>query len=99
MSRIVVDPDELKRVAGYIAEAADAYSDVARELLERPRPAMPERLATAVDGGLRHAHDALEALSGRLTAEAYLLRTRASIVESGIASDLLLRWRRQPTTG
>lgn len=91
MTRIVLDPGELKRVAGYIAEASVAYSDIASNLQQRDLPEMPPPLTDAVAGGLARAAERLGDLGGRLDASALLLRTRAAVVDGDASADMLLR--------
>ncbi len=90
MNRIVVDPDELKRVASYVAEAAAAYSELAADLRARELPEMPAQLADAIDAGIGRVAARLEDLSARLDGSAFLVRARAAIVDGDATSRLLL---------
>ena len=90
MTRIVLDPNELNRVAGYITEAAVSYADIASSLQHRDLPEMPETLGAAVGAGLARAAARLDDLGGRLEASAVLLQTRAAVVEGDASADLLL---------
>ena len=90
MSRIVVDPDELKRVAGFIAEAATAYADTASAIRDRDIPEMPPTLTDAITTGLQRAAGRLDELSTRLDGSAFLLRERAAIVDGDAAARVVL---------
>jgi hypothetical protein len=90
MTRVVVDPDELVRVAGQVEEAGRAYLEAGRGVTDQVLPAMPQQVAEAIAAGLASAGARLEELSTRLDAQAYLLRTRAAIIENETASQLLL---------
>lgn len=90
MTRIVVDPVELSKLADFAGEAADVYATVGRGLVEQVLPPMPPVLASAIGAGLARAAERLESLGSRLNGQAYLLRTRASIIENEVASHLLL---------
>lgn len=86
----MVDPDELKRVAGFIAEAGAAYSDAASTLRERELPDMPETLREAIHTGIERAAGRLDDLSARLDGSAFLLRERAAIVDGNAAGRTVL---------
>ena len=90
MTRIVIDPEELGAAAGQVEEAAHSYRDVGRALTDLVLPSMPGPLAEAIGAGLSRAGASLEALGERLDAQAYLLRTRATIIDNEAASRLLL---------
>ena len=90
MTRVVLDPGELNRVADQVDEAATAYLEIGRGVTDRVLPAMPAPIADAIASGLATAGARLEDLSSKLNAQAYLLRTRAAIVENEIASQLLM---------
>ena len=90
MTRIVVDPGELKRVAGFSAETAVAYAETAAALRDRPLPPMPAGLAAAIETGVAGATDRLDELSARLDAMAFLLRARAAVVDGDASAGLLL---------
>ena len=94
MTRIVLDPEELVRVAGYASETANAYEREAIELAHPVLPAMPSYVAANVSDGLGRAAGGLRALAPRLDAEALELRLRAAIASGDIAGmglALLLR--------
>ena len=90
MTRIVLDPNELNRVAGYITEAAVSYSEIASSLQQRDLPEMPETLTAAVGAGLTRVAERLDDLGGRLDASAHLLRTRAAVVDGDASAEFLL---------
>lgn len=90
MSRIVVDPDELKRVAGFISEAATAYSGAASSLRDHELPEMPAPLQEAIAAGIDRAAGRLDDLSARLDGSAFLLRERAAIVDGDAAGRVVL---------
>lgn len=94
MTRIVVDPEELKRLATYIDEAGVAYSGIAADLAAREMPDMPPVLAEAVAAGIERVIDRLGELRTRLDGTAYLLRTRAAIVDGDGSARLLLEMGR-----
>ena len=79
MTRIVIDPDQLHRVAGFMTEAADDYSHRARQLRSRALPPMPASVAANVEEGVASVSRSLEEGAARLDAEAMLLRLRAAI--------------------
>ncbi|HET7482155.1 MAG TPA: hypothetical protein VFK89_04775 [Actinomycetota bacterium] len=90
MTRIVLDPAELGRVADQILQTSDAYREIAGSIRDRARPEMPEALADAIGAGLDGVLARIETLSSGLDAQCYLLRTRAAVLESEIASRVLL---------
>ena len=91
MTRIVVDPEELKRLATFVAEASTSYSDMATELTARDLPAMPDVLADAVSSGLARVGERLDGLSASLDGMAFLLRSRAAMLDGDLASRVVLR--------
>ena len=79
MTRIVIDPDQLYRVAGLMTEAADDYSERARQLRTRALPAMPAAVLANVEPAVGSVAHSLDDAAARLDAEAVLLRLRAAI--------------------
>ena len=83
MTRIVIDPDELIKVARFITEAADDYEHKAREIGTRTLPPMPAPVAAAVASELGAVTTSLGNTAARLQTEAVMLRLRAAIFSSG----------------
>ncbi len=79
MTRIVIDPDELLRVARFMTEAADEHARIGRELTSRQLPPMPAAVAATVTSGLNSVGRVLEDAAARLETEAVMLRLRAAI--------------------
>lgn len=79
MTRIVIDPDELLKVARFMTEAADERGRIGRELRSRTLPAMPAAVAATVASGLDSVARNLEDAAARLETEAVMLRLRAAI--------------------
>lgn len=94
MTRIVLDPKDLKRGADHIAEASVAYSKIASSLQQRELPEMPSTLAAAVASGLSNAAQRLDDLASRLEASALSLQERAAAVEGDVTEDMLLELSR-----
>lgn len=90
MTRIVVDPEELKRIAGYAAEAAAAYAAIGTEIAELALPEIPAGVREPVAAGLARAADRLARLSSQLDGQAFLLRARASLLENETVARMLL---------
>lgn len=80
MTRIVIDPDELLKVARFMTEAADEHARVGRELTTRTLPPMPAALAATVASGLGSVARTLDDTAARLETEAAMLRLRAAIL-------------------
>ena len=80
MSRIVVDPENLSKVARVLVEAGDDYARRASLLRGRPLPSMPPATASNVMSGLAEVTKRLDDTSTRLEMEAFLLRMRAAMV-------------------
>lgn len=83
MTRIVIDPDELIKVARFITEAADDYEHRARDIGTRTLPPMPAALAATVASELGSVTTTLEDAAARLQTEAVMLRLRAAIFSAG----------------
>ena len=79
MTRIVIDPDQLYRVAGFMTEAAEDYSEHAHGLRSRALPPMPAAVAANVETAVASVARSVEDAAARLDAEAVLLRLRAAI--------------------
>ena len=91
MTRIVVDPDELKKNATYVAEASSVYSGLAEDLRSRELPQMPRVLTDSVTAGLDGVAKRLDNLSASLDGIAFLLRSRAAMLDGDLASRLVLQ--------
>ena len=83
MDRIVVDPDQLRRVAARMRGATVLLSSTGRQLTSRPLPSMPAALASVIAESLHRVNSELQELAAGLTRDAGDLLARATWAEVG----------------
>ena len=81
--RVVIDPEELRRVATKMRGGAEMLSSAGRHLATRPQPGLPGELATHVARALQSANRELQELSLELVQTAGELAARATQAELG----------------
>ncbi len=85
MTRIVVDPESLRRFASRIRGAATLLSSTGRQLASRPLPAMPASLSAIVSESIARANSELQELTAGLVRDAGDLYRRATWAEADVA--------------
>lgn len=85
MTRIVVDPESLRRFASRMRGAATLLSSTGRQLASRPLPAMPASLASIVSESIARANAELQELTAGLVRDAGDLYRRAMWAEADFA--------------
>lgn len=86
--RVVVDPEELRRVGLEMRRAAAMLSAAGRSLATRPLPIMPSGVETGLSDAIRHANGELQDLASELLQEAAQLFERATRAELGGTSSV-----------
>lgn len=81
--RIVIDPDDLRRLAVRMRGAAVLLSGAGRELAAGALPAMPPGLSALVSEVVCDANIVLQDMAAELVEEAHMLSARASWAELG----------------
>lgn len=81
--RIVIDPEDLRRVAVRMRGAALLLSGAGRNLAARALPAMPPGLSAMVSGVVCDANIELQDIAAELVEEAHMLSARATWAELG----------------
>ena len=96
MTRIVLDPGELDRFAGFAAEAADDHAARAARFRSMELPEMPADAAALAGEGLSRIADDLDRLATTLYAEALMLRSRAGLLDPAVRPYLAASLRALP---
>ena len=96
--RIVLDPGELDRFAGFLVDSADDHGSRGARLraMAMELPAMPPEVASSVRAGVERVARDLEGLSGSLYAEALVLRARAAALDPALRRFLTQRFFAPP---
>ena len=81
--RVVIDPEELRRVATKLRGGAEMLSSAGRHLATRSQPELPSELATHVARALQGANRELQELSLEMIQAAGELAARATQAELG----------------
>lgn len=81
--RIVIDPDDLRRVAVRMRGAALLLSGAGRALAARALPPMPPGLSAIVSEAVCDANSELQDIAAELVEEAHMLSARATWAELG----------------
>ncbi|MFP5352113.1 MAG: hypothetical protein ACLGIB_06085 [Actinomycetota bacterium] len=86
-SRIVIDPEGVRRLATRMREGASAFSDSGRRLAQAPTPPMPVGIAARLGQAISEANAALQDLAVDLIEDAAHLEARATWAELGGGAD------------
>jgi hypothetical protein len=92
VTRIVLDPVELRRVADHSAEAAEVFEREAVDLEQRVLPVMPPHVQANATAGLEEVAARLRTVALQYNSEAFDLRLRASIATQDLTGFGAMAW-------